>query len=575
VAALWVLVGLASEANAQSSPPAKEKARVTIDSVKEKAGDKGREAAGEVKRQADAAKKQGQAVIRKSDPDSLLKKAQRTGEELGKRQLTDAQKQLEQVLDTAGVRRYAGDVQGQVKAKKDEIAGLGKAAEQKLKTARPDSVIKQQGRTQVDGLRTQAEREKQKGSELIKGLKDPDVDASWGTEGGRINSAQLESIKNWQAPNTDTQPGLGNLPVVNPALPGGVSDFSLPGFPNKPKTEMDGPQLPTPQIAEPEAIRHFKNTADSLTRKRVEWNEQWLQRINVQTILSDKQVRKLIDSLGLEKADSVYKRVSPLINKKELGARDMLAAINSSFASKLPQDSSAFNKDAVMESARGEALAELRTFNPNGFKLPDATLAELRPLSGNLVDEKYLNVVDSLRELNLRRQDLKLVSREFAEDQTEAIFKEKPGFWDKAYVDAIVGILSSGDATLFQASPALGYHVQKFLSVGVGPAITVQKANNSYFSMVGVRTFAKGEFWKQRAYGQVEYQVKPYRVNGESLLPQEGKWLVGGGYIQSITDRLGLNLEVLYRVNPPSPDVPSDSPWVFRIGLSTMKSRKP
>ncbi|HAC25541.1 MAG TPA: hypothetical protein DCE81_11560 [Cytophagales bacterium] len=68
--------------------------------------------------------------------------------------------------------------------------------------------------------------------------------------------------------------------------------------------------------------------------------------------------------------------------------------------------------------------------------------------------------------------------------------------------------------------------------------------------------------------------MKPYRVDSKSLLPEEGKWLVGGGYIHQITSRLGLTIEVLYRVTlTDSEGTTPDSPWVFRIGLSTMKPK--
>ena len=574
VLAALLVVGLGFVSQAQNVPAGRKPVNVldTLGNTWEK---KGKAATENLKRETEEAKKLGERAVKKSNPDTLVRQAGQHAQTVVKRQAEDVKTQAKQLLDTGRVTGYSQQVRDGINGKKDEVVGFGKSATQTIRNTRPDSLLKEQTRGTVSGVRTQVDQEKERTKALVNGFKRPDLDASWGSAGGNVNSPQLESLKNWKAPDGDIKLGSVQAPTFVTPVPGRDTDIALPGFSANglPQPNSLNPEVPLPR-PEPEALRHFKNTADSLSRERFGLNEQWLQRFDVQTILSDRHMQELIDSLGLKKADSLYKRFNPLLNKKELGARDMLTAINSSFAGQLAQGAPDLTSNDVMREARSEALAEARKFNPGSFKLPDATLAELPALSGNVVDEKYLRVVDSLRKLNLRRQDLKLLNREFAEDQAKAIFKEKPSFWDKAYVNAVIGVLSSGDATLYQASPALGYHIHKFISLGVGPAITVQKADDSYFAMVGVRSFAKGEFWKQRAYGQVEYQMKPYRIDSKSLLPEEGKWLVGGGYIQQITSRLGLTIEVLYRVTPMEVEgTTPDSPWVFRIGLSTMKPK--
>jgi len=121
-----------------------------------------------------------------------------------------------------------------------------------------------------------------------------------------------------------------------------------------------------------------------------------------------------------------------------------------------------------------------------------------------------------------------------------------------------------------QIAPSWGYHFTNTISVGLGPQIAIQYQEKKLNGVVGFRSFIKAEFFKQRGYFQVEDNIGQSQVNSDALRQTKHSILVGGGGILPISKKIGINLSVFYRVN--QKDVqPGGSPWVFRVGLSSIK----
>jgi hypothetical protein len=493
------------------------------------------------------------------------------GNQLEKKAGQTVSEQINQITDTSLVTRPVGEVRKQINDQKKVLRDQVKSMAEAVKVSKPDSILRQQGRKKTGEIKTQLKSKKEETKKSILDLKKADFDASWDNQGVKATSPQAETLKKLADP-TLMAPSGDLIPSIDKNLPTKQIPLSAPGANAIPALKKGGnPRL---AIGEIDPAGQLKDKIDSVSRKRFDFDIRNLEAPNLQTILSEQQTKKLIDSLGLKKFDSVYKIARPMLGKKNVGKDELLEAINQSFGQPSLLRQSNGNPDELTRTAKTEALGEAKKIYPTSAKLPDDLLGQLPPLSGSVLDERYARVVDSLRKINMRRQNLNLDDVKLGESYTKSIFSERRPFWDKTYVNTVVGLWRGEDGNILQLSPTLGYHFRPLISVAVGPSLTIQKTADNYFSMIGIRTFAKAEFWQQRAYGQVEYQVKPYKLDGQSLLPQEGKWLVGGGFIQSLGGRIGLNLEVLYRVSPASRENPADSPWVFRVGLSTIKSQR-
>ncbi len=378
---------------------------------------------------------------------------------------------------------------------------------------------------------------------------------------------KLKEIKDFKL-DGKTRQLPGSLP--NPA----TKSFDLKKLEEKtPSLDDLGAKTLEGKVPESKGVEKLKNTVERVSTLDSKGALGAITELtNVKTILSQKQLTKLRDSLGLNKFDSLFNKAS-LLSKREVGKEDLLQALNKPFAGKSKLDESTFDQKNVLGDAQKEIAGETKGFDPLSGKLPQPVLEQLTPLSGNLIDSKYIKAIDSIRKMKLNEQGLKLKEKKISKDLQEAVFKKKPKFWDKAYFEGILGIIGSENATIIQASPSLGYHILPMFSVGLGPTLSIQKQDKSVNSTVGFRSFAKVELFKQRAYIQTEYQVSPNQVDYKNINLGHGNFLVGGGVVKSLFGKIAINLSLLYRLN--SIDIlPGASPWVFRMGISTVKVDK-
>lgn len=281
---------------------------------------------------------------------------------------------------------------------------------------------------------------------------------------------------------------------------------------------------------------------------------------------SEKLKKQMKDSLVGEKVMKAWDALEPLA-KKNASEQDYLDALNGA------KPSNAFDKGVADASAQGQQMNGLNdqidARDLSALRLPDSILSDLEPLRHYRVPDKYAGLVDSLRDINLNKNELVMDEKKLSEEAKAAIVKKKPRPFDKFYGEAIVGYLKDGKATLFQASPSLGYHFTDNLSLGMGPNILGRVEEKKLTVTVGFRSFMKLEMLKHRAYLQVEDNVNPTAAKTEVLLRSPHNILTGGGVVLPISKKIGLNACVLYRIN--NHDTDPSSPWVVRLGISSLK----
>lgn len=288
-------------------------------------------------------------------------------------------------------------------------------------------------------------------------------------------------------------------------------------------------------------------------------------------IYSEKALEQLLDSLGGPKFDSIFRVASGLM-KKELNEEDFLKAFKDAVPGKSPFDN-IDTKNETVNDPQGDgvnSLAENMSGDLSKVKLPQSVLSELPPVPGKEITSKYLDVLDSLRDINLKADGLALDEKRVTEKLKAVVVKEKPSFWDKAYFDGIVGFLKQGDLSIIQASPSLGYYFTKTVSIGLGPSILVEIKNKNWNSSVGLRSFLKAEFFDHRLYLQLEDNMNPTRMNLEQVANSKHSILFGVGGLIPLSKKMAINGSVLYRVNNDT-EPSATSPWVFRLGFSSIK----
>ena len=149
-------------------------------------------------------------------------------------------------------------------------------------------------------------------------------------------------------------------------------------------------------------------------------------------------------------------------------------------------------------------------------------------------------------------------------------------FWDKSYFEGVIGFVP-GDHTLLQAAPTVGYHFASTLSVGAGPNVLIREENKKMITTVGLKVFSKVELFKRQGYLQFEDIMDSYSTgvsesHKRSIFEQHHVY-AGGGWLLTIAAPVSLNFSILYGFN--STAVPGEfSPFVFRIGISSIKSKK-
>jgi hypothetical protein len=479
--------------------------------------------------------------------------------------------------------RIKGSLQQQSKAEvqqvKDEVGIQKERINSSVRAINPkdlDSVARKVSNQQLSKEKDQLRGEKDK----IKGeLRRPiDFDLSIGNNGTQTKSQskdnweqKLKEIKDFKLePSKDgQQPSIspeGSLPLKSVEnLKSKLEEKSIPNINDLEKPNADDKSLESKGVRK--LITTTKRVADTDARGAL---DAVADLANVKTILSERQLTKLRDSLGLKKFDSIYNKASLLASKKEVSKEDLLQALNQSMAEKIKQP--AIDESKVMNASKQEVVDLIKGMDLKNAELPAEVLQQLPPLSGNLVDTKYLKLLDSLRNKKLSDLQLKLKERELSKNATEAVFKRKPTFLDKAYFDGVIGVVGNENATILQIAPSLGYHFLPLFSLGIGPMLSLQKQGGDFNSTIGIRSFAKVELFKQRGYLQIEHQISPYKVDSKNFTPPNGSFFVGGGVVKKLFDKIAVNLSLLYRIN--EVEVAGASPWVFRLGISTVDSDK-
>jgi hypothetical protein len=465
--------------------------------------------------------------------------------------LKEGAKELNEVKDVAGDQKEA--IQSTV---------------EKVNLESVEDGAKKEGQQQINQLKSEK-------NNLKNELKKPvDFDLSVDNNGTETKSLQLDNLKQKSGELKDFKidPNKPDTPTgILPGLNAKSLDLGKQGLEDKvPDLDELGDKVleGKDKIPESKSVEKLRNTIERVGDVDGKEAKKTIAELtNVKTILSQKQKARLLDSLGLKKFDSLYAKANPYL-KKEVGKEELLNELNKSFLGQSNLSGPTINETGMRDAVKNELVNESKEFNPLTGKLPQSVLGELSPLSGSLVDSKYVKLVDSLRSIKLKEQGMTLDERELSEQGKEIVLKKKPKFWDKTYGDIILGVLRNENTTIMQVSPSLGYHILPLFSIGLGPMISVQKQDSVYNTKVGLRSFAKVELFKQRAYIQAEYQLSPYQIQYKDIKINNGNVLLGCGIVKKVYGHIAINAALLYKVyNNDS----VTSPWVFRLGLSTVK----
>jgi hypothetical protein len=498
-------------------------------------------------------------------------------------ELSNEKNKIKSSMQNLQPAKIKGSLQQQSKAEvqqvKDEVGIQKERINSSVRAINPknmDSVARKAGYEQLSKGKDQLKGEKDK----MKGeLKRPiDFDLSIGNNGTQTKSQskdnweqklkeikdfKLEPSKGGQQPSISPE---GSLPLKSvEKLKSKLEEKSIPNINDLEKPNADDKSLESKGVKK--LITTTKRVAGTDARGAL---DAVADLANVKTILSERQLNKLRDSLGLKKFDSIYNKATLLATKKEVSKEDLLQTLNQSMAEKIKQP--AIDESKVMNASKQEVVDQFNGMDLKSIKLSPEVLQQLPPLSGNLVDSKFMKLLDSLRNRKLSDQQLKLKERELGKNATEAVFKKRPTFLDKAYFDGVIGVVGNENATILQIAPSLGYHFLPLFSLGIGPMLSLQKQDGDFNSTIGIRSFAKVELFKQRGYLQVEHQISPYKVDSKNFTPANGNFFVGGGVVRKLYNKIAINLSLLYRIN--EVEIAGASPWVFRIGISTVDSDK-
>lgn len=295
-------------------------------------------------------------------------------------------------------------------------------------------------------------------------------------------------------------------------------------------------------------------------------------------VYSRKYIQRVYDSLGIKKGDSLLQLASALA-KTETPKEELLNRINNPVKEK--SDKAGIGFDEKTQSLKSEDAQQLNGLNDqiqnrdiSALQLPADALSELPPLSGGLLDSKYLNTIDSMRDVTMKAKGYVLQESKLTDDLKKASFVKKPTFMDKSYFEMILGFVSDSSFTVVQVSPSWAYHFTNHVSVGVGPNVAVEVRDKKINGLIGFRSYLKTEFYKQRAYVQLEDNAGQTRISKDAIRTNVHSILLGAGGILPLSKKIGLNLAVFYRLNQQQVR-PGGTPWVFRIGLSSIKKNAP
>jgi hypothetical protein len=289
--------------------------------------------------------------------------------------------------------------------------------------------------------------------------------------------------------------------------------------------------------------------------------------VNPQKVYSAKQWETKYDSLvGLK---DINIPSVPEFKPEQLSERDVVERVNQKIG------------EAGIAIPTASSVPDAETLQPNlpalpSYELEDIAKTTLPPLPGSTIKSKYLTSLDSIRQVNLRENAVKLTESKINAAQKVSSFRRVPSLIERSYLEGVLGMAVGGDP-LYQITPCWGFHVFRYISIGAGPNLLVWKEKKQSHSSLGLKVFTKVEFLKRRAYLQVEDLMDSYTVNEpeqNNKFYEKHNLFVGGGWLLSISTPVTLNLSLLYNVSDREIAQQSISPFIFRIGFSTVKIEK-
>jgi hypothetical protein len=319
------------------------------------------------------------------------------------------------------------------------------------------------------------------------------------------------------------------------------------------------------------------------------------QKISSQKVFSEKQWRQGYDTLS--KMPGINKPPIPDFLKKEVSKDEMIDAVNAKFSQgardSLSNSQLGADKDSLENKGRSlqngvpsiaslpaipNASIDPSKFDVSKISLPGQSLSELSPLPASHVKTKYLKSLDSIRQINIKKERLKLTeAKRDAQNQVSG-FEKNPDFWDRSYFEGVIGFIP-GDYTLLQFAPTLGFHFTEYLSLGLGPNVMVQLKEKKLLTTLGAKTFFKAEFLKRQAYFQLEDIMDSYGSRTSALekrrFYEQHNVYAGGGFLLTMKLPVTLNLGMLYCITENKIVSHEFSPLVFRIGISALKKNEP
>jgi hypothetical protein len=184
------------------------------------------------------------------------------------------------------------------------------------------------------------------------------------------------------------------------------------------------------------------------------------------------------------------------------------------------------------------------------------------------------NRADSLNNLATRLRKNSLNEKVVSDKLSEVPIPVKHGIFHRFYFEGLVSFNKTSLQDEVRLSPGLGFLITDDFSVGGGLNVLIARREKQTDVLTGYRVFTKYQFLKQRAYVQVEDWVEPSRRMGEGNKPlSRHSILAGAGYVLALGNSIGINGGILYRVNNEHYSGGLASPWVFRIGISSIRSK--
>jgi len=341
-------------------------------------------------------------------------------------------------------------------------------------------------------------------------------------------------------------------------------------------THVSSDQKPNSYI--PDSLRQLPSTdrlpADTLRRLAALPS-------SVQRVYSEKQWNTAADSL-LKIPGVNIPNPPQLPPIKDVSEGELVDAVNQKFfpgpKPTLPvtSEQDLAGQVGALDNQALPAMPALPTADLSKLDLSSLARQNLTPLSGSIIKSKYLDALDSVRKVNLRESDLMLDEKKASAEQVIARVRQRPDFFDRSYLEGVIGF-SGNSFKVFQIAPAFGYHFTDNLSLGLGPNIMVDARGKNAYTTFGVKTFMKGEFLKRQAYVQVEDimdNASPAGSAERKNILQQHRVLAGGGYLLTLSAPVTLNFAILYQLTDNKNKMSEFSPWVFRVGISSVKLKK-